>query len=270
MDFNSHCKLLAALFLSALLGTLSPAASASLVWHWEEPFTASEKRQLTTWLEETRDALERFVGPFPFDVHVYMKRHSRGGEPVPWANTWRAGEQALHFYVDTDYSLDEFLGDWTAPHEMAHLILPYVGRENSWFAEGFASYLQHSLMAELGVISADEALARRDRRMRAATAVLDAELDPLPDNVASLRQRRQFPTFYWGGAVYWERVDARLQEQGSSLQQVLTDYLDCCRMGRHSLDDLAAVLDRAGATEIFSEELAMMRREPGCPERPTS
>ena len=123
------------------------------------------------------------------------------------------------------------------------------------------------VMAELGVISADEARDRRDRKMRAAESALDSELAPLPENVGSLRSRGKFPTYYWGGAVYWERVDARLRSNGSSLQAALSDYLSCCRLQRRSLDDLAGVLDEASGTRVFSNELDIMRREPGCPER---
>ncbi|CAN0605658.1 unnamed protein product, partial [Ectocarpus sp. 12 AP-2014] len=178
------------------------------------------------WLSQTHEAIGRFAGPLPFDVHVHLEHHSRGGEPVPWANTWRAGEQSIFFYVDTSYSLDEFLADWTAPHEFSHLYLPYLGRENSWVAEGFASYLQHTIMVEMGVIDEPEARKRRDRKMRAAMEVLDTQELPLPDSMASLRSQRRYSVFYWGGAVYWERVDARLQSEGSSLQTVLSGYLD--------------------------------------------
>ena len=47
----------------------------------------------------------------------------------------------------------------------------------------------------------------------------------------------------------------------------LSDYLSCCRLQRRSLDDLAGVLDEASGTRVFSTELDIMRREPGCPER---
>ncbi len=253
------------LFLGLFLSVGS--AQANLVWHWDEPFSADERARLRVWLEETHGALERYAGPLPFPVHVHLHRRDGSEEPVPWANTWRDRRQSIYFYVDPRFPQQAFLDDWTAAHELAHLLLPYLGGDNAWFAEGFASYLQHSIMVEMGVIDREEALRRRDEKMRRATAALAVERRPLPQSMVSLRARGRYPTFYWGGAVYFERVDLRLQEQGSSLQRVLRKYVGCCRSGRRDLDELVRLLDRLGETQIFSQELVTMRETPGCPER---
>ena len=83
--------------------------------------------------------MERSIGSYPFTVTYYLSRKDNASEPVPWANTVRSGEQAVEFYVDPSYDLSEFLADWTAPHEISHLSIPYVGRSNMWFSEGYAS-----------------------------------------------------------------------------------------------------------------------------------
>lgn len=255
------------LLLATALATSN--AGAALRWHWDDEFSRTEQTQLTQWLEETHRALERYTGTLPFDVHLHLRRATRGNEPVPWANTWRGGEQSLFFYVNTDYPQQAFLDDWTAPHEFAHLIIPYVGGENAWFAEGFASYLQHSVMAELGVIDASEAQQRRGDRMDRAMDRLAGESTPLPENQRRLKAKRAYATFYWGGAVYFERVDSALRDHNSSLRRVLADYLDCCRMKRtSSLDALVSELDAVAGVSVFAAELAAMRATPGCPSRP--
>ena len=255
-------------FCLLLLSWADPG-SAALRWHWDDKFNEGEKRQLTSWLAQTHEALERYAGPLPFDVHLHLRRSRRGTGPVPWANTRRMGRQELFFYVNMQRPGEDFLADWTAPHEFSHLLLPYLGRRNAWFAEGFASYLQHSVMVELGVIDQPEALRRRDRKMLAAVRRLRKVEQPLPDSVPELRARRAYPTFYWGGAVYFERVDAALKGQGSSLRAVLRDYLRCCRLQPvDSLDDLVARLDALVAAPLFREELARMRSTPGVPPRP--
>ncbi|MEM1402435.1 MAG: hypothetical protein AAGG55_03835 [Pseudomonadota bacterium] len=259
---------LAVFFLLTLL-TPSVQVRAELRWYWEDDFTATERTKLRSWITETSSALERYVGPFPFDVHVHFHRAANSDEPVPWANTWRAGKQSINFHVDPIYSLDEFRDDWTAPHELSHLILPYLGRSNAWFAEGFASYLQFSVMVEAGIIDEAEAIRRREKRMLPAIAPLhDADM-PLPDYMPELKRRGAYPTFYWGGSIYFERVDMQLQAQGSSLQEALRDFLTCCRMQRRSLDDLTGELDRLVGSRVFSEELLVIRSTPGMPERPS-
>ena len=45
------------------------------------------------------------------------------------------------------------MNDWTAPHEMSHLAIPYIGEKEVWFAEGFASFMQYQVMMEMGVMT---------------------------------------------------------------------------------------------------------------------
>ncbi|GAB5414098.1 MAG: hypothetical protein Cons2KO_17010 [Congregibacter sp.] len=251
-----------------MLCTSSAGTLAELQWHWEDSFRDDEKNKLQLWLREASQGVEAFAGAFPFDVHVHLHRRDGASQPVPWANTERSGRQAIHFYVDAQYGLQAFREDWTAAHEFSHLIIPYVGRSNAWFAEGFASYLQHSVMVEIGVIDHAEALRRRDQKMSKAVKKLAAAAEPLPDTMPELRKQGAYPTFYWGGAVYFERVDAALLLSGTSLRQVLQDYLHCCRQGRRSLDGLAALLDGLSPVSAFSDELRIMRSTAGVPERP--
>ena len=265
-----RARVITAFYWRSLLLTLlllSNESSAALRWHWDDGFTPDEQEKMSRWLTLTYQALERYAGTPPFDIELHLHRRDASREPVPWANTRRDGRQALHFYVDPTFTVNEFLSDWTAPHEFAHLLLPYLGRDNAWFAEGFASYLQHSVMVELGVIDAAEAERRRNLKIERALDDLDAETLPLPQNMFALRARGAYPTFYWGGAVYFVRVDEQLKAQGSSLQKVLQEFLQCCRMNRRSLDALAAKLDGLSSTELFTRELELMRSEPGCPER---
>ncbi|WOJ95697.1 hypothetical protein R0137_10590 [Congregibacter brevis] len=273
MEFSSLSKLkvtCAPLFALVALAQLllSLPVQGAIVWHWEEDFTELEQETLVPWLTDTHSALERFVGPLPFDVHVYMHRRDGADQPVPWANTRRNNEQALYFYVNPEFDRASFMDDWTAAHEFSHLVLPYLGSANAWFAEGFASYMQHSVMVESGAIDDAEAFRRRDLKMKKAVAALADTTVSLPENMPDLKARRSYPTFYWGGAVYFERVDAALKQQDSSLPQVLSAYLQCCRMHRPDLDALVSTLDRVSDTSLFSRELALMRITPGVPARP--
>lgn len=139
--------------LVALMLVLAPRyASAEILWHWQSPFDSAEQRKLKSWITTTVAAVESTVAPYPFDVHIYFHRLAGKGEPIPWANTNRNDQQAIHFHVDTSYSEGEFLQDWTAPHELSHLLIPYVGRSYSWFSEGFASFMQYQIMAAMGVM----------------------------------------------------------------------------------------------------------------------
>ncbi|MFK8041421.1 hypothetical protein [Congregibacter sp.] len=265
--FKITCARLFALVTLASL-SLSVPVQGAIVWHWVGDFTELEQKALVPWLTDTHRALESFVAPLPFDVHVYMHRRDGADQPVPWANTRRNNEQALYFYVNPEFDRASFMDDWTAAHEFSHLLLPYLGSANAWFAEGFASYMQYSVMVESGAITEAEAFRRRDLKMKKAVAALAGTAVSLPENMPDLKKKRSYPTFYWGGAVYFERIDAALKKQGSSLSRVLSAYLQCCRMRRPDLDTLVSTLDRVSDTSLFSRELELMRTTPGVPARP--
>jgi hypothetical protein len=251
--------------LITLLASLPAAARAELTLVWEDPFSDAEKAKLTAWVRETYDAVERLVGELPMGVRAYMHRRDRAREPVPWANTQRRRGQGVHFHVDPSYSLEDFRQDWTAPHELSHLILPYVGRRNAWFSEGFASYMQYPVMQAMGVLTEAEARDRYRQNLERAARRYRYPEDSFIEAAPKLRADRQYPVMYWGGAAYFLQVDDALRASGSSLRAVLRDYLDCCRQNRASLTALLADLDRLSKTEAFTQHYARLSSEPGFP-----
>ena len=84
-------------------------------------------------------------------------RRGGGGSAVPFGHVIRDGGEAVRFFVNDDKPLDKYLGDWTATHEFAHLLLPYIESKQKWISEGFASYYQNVLLARRGVYSEEEA-----------------------------------------------------------------------------------------------------------------
>jgi len=116
-------------------------------WKWEDKFSQTEQDSLKLWINTTMKGIEDLVGAYPFEISIYFHKSKSTREPVLWAHTVRGEEQAVHFYVNPTYfSYQDFISDWTAPHEISHLILPFLGKQNSWFAEGFASYMQYRVM----------------------------------------------------------------------------------------------------------------------------
>lgn len=253
-----------------LLALGATAAAESAVeprrYVWEDPFTAPEQARLRAWIEETTDALERLVGPFPMPIRVHFHRRDGAREPVPWANTERSRTQGVHFHVDPHYTLEDFRRDWTAPHELSHLILPYLGRRQAWFAEGFASYLQYQVMAEMGVLSEADALARYQRNFERAERGYGSSGQPFVNATPRLRAEGKYPVMYWGGAAFFLQADHALANRDQRLIDVLRVYLACCRRDRARLDDLLGELDRLAGGSIFRDGLRRFRGEPGFPD----
>jgi hypothetical protein len=250
----------------SLLWLVAPPVQAGIVWHWEDRFNEEERARLSRWITETVDGIETLVAPYPFDIHVAFYRSEPGDSPVPWAHTVRSRRQGVNFHVDADRALDEFLADWTASHELSHLLIPAIGRSNAWFAEGFASYMQYQVMRAMRVVDDEQMLEQYRTKIGKAQQEYDLHDLPFAEAAGELVARREYPTMYWGGALYFMQVDRLLQRRGSSLLQVLREFVECCRSETRGLDGLVRELDRIAGEPLFSERLSVMRTRPGFPE----
>lgn len=257
-----------ALLLVMLLS--STGTAATLRWHWEDSFTPAEQTKLRLWITTTTEALERLTAPLPLTVHVYLHRMDGRGEPVPWANTRRGVREGIDFYVDPAWPLSAFTKDWTAAHELSHLLVPYLGERNSWFAEGFASYMQYRILQEQGVVSPREMVETYRERIETAAAkysLYGLKGTSFTAAATRLRQGRDYPTYYWGGAVYFMAVDAQLHRaEAPALTALLSQYVDCCRSRNDDVTALTESLNTLSGTTFFTDQLAKFDQEPGFPD----
>jgi hypothetical protein len=240
-------------------------AQAEIVWHWQDRFDAGERQKLTEWIRLTVSGVEKSVTTYPFDVHIFFHRRQRAGEPVPWAHTERSGIQGVRFHVDPDYPLDDLLADWTAAHELSHLTIPSLNRKYAWFAEGFASYMQYQVMHVMNILSKTEMERKYQAHITRADKRYRFHKLPFIDAAGKLRNRREYATMYWGGAVYFLQIDQALKTKGGSLAETIKIYMQCCRNRKTNFQQLINELDRLSSGNIFSNQLQLMKTVPGFP-----
>ena len=251
--------------------TSLPAYSQNnnLRFHWEDSFSATEQQRLQNWIIRTDTALTELVGELPFTRHIFFHRRDNSREPVPWAHTQRSPTQGVHFHVDMSYPQQDFDEDWSAPHELSHLVIPYLGRKNAWFAEGFASYMQYQVMMQMGVLTHSDAQQRYAQRIERAEKRFALDDLPFVEAAPKLRAMGQYPTMYWGGAVYFKQVAQQLNIQGRiSLMDTLASYVSCCRNEDASLKTLITQLDQLASGKVFRHCMDEFERQPGFPDIP--
>ncbi len=234
----------------------------SLVWYWEDNFDREEKMKVESWLKSVTSAVESTLGTYPFDLHFHIYDRGDSREPVPWANTIRHAGQGVNFHIDPTHSLESFLEDWTAPHEISHLSLPFLGTENAWFAEGYASFLQYQVMQNMGIYSAEEVKTRYRDKLAMARPYFDGDQD-MVSIARSLRKGHRYSQMYWGSASFFIQLDQKLQDgYGIRLTELISDYQDCCRLKDQSIEDVIASWDNLLGGDACNELMEIFQTAP--------
>jgi hypothetical protein len=207
---------------------------------------------LQRWAEEAARATVLPSGRFPLrEARVEVREiDSRSSSAVPWGQTSRDDNISVLLYVRRDATYAQLRADWTAVHEFSHLAHPYLGERGRWLAEGLASYHQNVLRARAGLLTSDEAWQRLDAGFRRGEA---AGGGPTLDAMG--RQRGGTMRVYWAGAAYWLEMDLALRrDHGTTLQDVLDRYAQCCLDGTAHVkpDEFVAALDRAAGVALFA------------------
>lgn len=222
------------------LNTLNVEAdiSSEIIFYWEDKFNKKEKAKIKEWLKQTTYAAQNVLGNFPFDLHFYIHRDNNAREPVPWGNTKRSDIQGVKFHVNPNFSLGEFLNDWTAPHEISHLAIPFLGPENAWFAEGFATFMQGQILIEMNEFTSQQIQDKYMSKLANALPFYQSN-SPFIMVADSLRRNHHFPEMYWGSVTFFDNLNQHLiKTKGKSLNELLQEYQKCCRLKDKNLDDL--------------------------------
>ena len=201
------------------------------------------------WVEHAARAVTTLYGEFPLaspQILLFPRGHS--ADPVPWGMVVRGGGAAAQLYFDEYRTLEDLDADWTATHELSHMLLPYLDDDDTWLSEGFASYYQNVLRARAGMLTARQAweeLAGGFERGRR-----DTRDESLLETTRNMRREHAFMRVYWSGAAFVLLADLRLRRETDgrqSLDTALAELKRCCLpaerhwSGRELLDKLNAI-----------------------------
>ena len=209
------------------------------------------------WLTRAAMAVTTLYGTFPVaHVQLLVIPGARGNGPVPWAYVLRGGAPAAHFFINQRRPATEFMTDWTAVHELSHLLLPYIRPEDAWLSEGTASYYQNVLRARSGMIGGGEAWQGLYTAFRRSMKSLPHVT--LADATERMYRNGAYMRVYWEGAAIMLLADQRLRSRtngGQSLDSALRQLRECClspEIGWQA-SDVFAKLDQLTGTTVLRE-----------------
>ena len=229
---------------------------------------AQQRAKLTSWMQGAASALLKAYGQMPVpDISVsvvsigtasYASRFLAllypaavfGGESA------RGQGNSIQLVVDPRRPQAEFVGDWTAIHELSHQMHPYLGDRGNWLAEGLATYYQNVLRARAGTFTAAQAWQHLGDGF--ADGAHAPGNDTLEQASSSMGTSHAFRRVYWSGAAYWLSVDMELRRTSRGkrdLDTALSRFRDCCLPAYREWkpEDFVAKLDALTGARLFSQ-----------------
>jgi hypothetical protein len=211
--------------------------------------------QWLDWLQRGMEASAAVYGRFPLpsvQVLVIPVGESRG--EVPWGQVMRGGAAAMHLFVDQTDPYPDLLDDWTLFHELSHLYLPLVRRDDAWLSEGLASYYQTVARVRSGLIDAGTGWAKLRGGMDNGIEQANPGLTYREAMAGGGWSRTRL--MYWIGAAVFLRADIALRTRSDnvqSLDQVLGEFQRCCLPSRElwSADRLLGRFDEIVGRPLF-------------------
>jgi len=239
---------------------------------------ADERARLRVWLNRVSRAVLSAYGRLPLpEVQVLVipvGQLDRGGhnagnaQAVHFGQSIRGQGNALELLVDPTRPAAEFADDWTAVHELSHLMHPYLGDRGTWLAEGLATYYQNVLRARSDMLTPAQAWDRLYQGFkRGAKTQSDETLEQIAQD---MHRSHAYQRVYWAGAAYWLTVDRDLRRASAgtmNLETALSRFRDCCLPAYREWkpEDFVARLDALAGTQVFASryrEFAAMRQFP--------
>lgn len=194
----------------------------------------SKKDLLLEWVGYSAQAVHHYYGRFPVD-NVRINMEVTDGNRVRFGQAFGGESPQLRIVVGEDVTPEVLRRDWIMVHEMVHLAMADVPRNQRWLLEGLATYVESIARAQLGHLSEEFVWNGFVSRMhQGLPANGDKGLDYTPT----------WGRTYWGGAMFCMLADVEIRKLSNN-QKSLRDAL------RGILNDGYSMKASANALQIF-------------------
>jgi hypothetical protein len=156
------------------------------------------------WIVADAGAIAKDLGRLPVDRLLVVTMANDLAGPTRGV-TLGGGGASLFVRVARDAKPATLIADdWVATHEMLHVSMPLLPRENVWLSEGLASYLEPFLRARAGMIPPEKV-------WRDLVEGLPQGLPEAGDQ--GLDVTHTWGRTYWGGTLFCLLADVAIREQ---------------------------------------------------------
>lgn len=204
------------------------------------------------WLRDAVRIASGSDGRFPAQALHLLVIPGMGGDE-PFGSVARGGGASVLMFVPQEFNRERIARDWVLPHELSHLLLPFVKREDAWLAEGLATYYQEVLRARAGVIGENDALANITQALRSAQH--EGTGRTLCEESRAMHQTHAYRAVYWGGAGSMLLADVALRQESAgalTLDDLLARIRSEARMApTYSASELLARMDELAHSQLF-------------------
>jgi hypothetical protein len=172
------------------------------------------------WIERVTGAVAELDGEFPAErALVVIVPVDRGRDPVAFGNAGRGGGGSVMLLVRDDATRAELERSWVPVHELSHLAVPYVQRDDMWLSEGLATYYQEVLRARAGLQTPLEAWRAIDDGFRRGRQ--DGTGRTLAEESRRVYESFSFERIYWAGTAIVFLCDVAMRRAGASLDDAI-------------------------------------------------
>lgn len=218
------------------------------------------------WLGAAGEAVAALYGRFPVDhLQVVLVALPTVDDPVLFGAAERGGGPSIYLLISGEAASDDFVGEWVAIHELLHLGMPPIVRQDAWLPEGFVTYYTEVLRARTGLRSQEAALRALDAGFGRGRA--DVRDGSLARASRRMSQTHAYSWVYWGGAALAMLLDVTLRsaDAGASLDAGLRHLHRCCAQAsrRWTADEVLAELDTWAGNDQISTLAARVLATPG-------
>lgn len=167
---------------------------------------AQAGQQLQSWIARSGQAIANYFGSFPVSEVTILVITGEGAAITSGA-AFSDPELRIRVKVGRDTSPVAYLADWIMVHEMVHLAIPEVPRNQIWFHEGVATYVEIVARARAGLSGDNGGWAELMRNMEKGMPQKgDRGLDHTPT----------WGRTYWGGAMFCLMADVEIRKRSKN------------------------------------------------------